>query len=357
MSVYKLPKVKLAEDLSSLNPIQTPVVKPMQVARTGEFFDERYGTFPITRKMFEEMVKNFDHGVRGVNPALDYKHEAEDIAAGWFKKVYIKDNSDGSSEFWGDIEITPRCQKVLADKEYGYLSIDMDTAYEDNETGKKFGCVLLGAGLTNRPVIKRMRPVIQLSETKQGETMDAEKEKKLADMEAKCTEEAKKLSDAGYENIDMMIKAIADMKAELEAMKAKGGDKPAEETQMGEMKQQLSEITKKLQLAEQKNQQAQKENEFNKLLAEGKACAAQREAFIKGDMAAFVANAGKVKLSEEGTSENGQDDEVKDVEDQINEKATEMAKSQKIRFSEAVSRVLKENPKLAEQRNKKFKGE
>ena len=50
-----------------------------------EVFDPRYGKFEITSTMLAAMVSNFDKGVRGVVPALDYKHESDNVAAGWFK--------------------------------------------------------------------------------------------------------------------------------------------------------------------------------------------------------------------------------------------------------------------------------
>ena len=138
-------------------------LRKMQILRTGAFTDPRYGTFPITSKMLDEMVKNFSEGVRGVIPSLDYKHESDDVAAGWFHKLYTKQDGN-DTELWAEIEMTPRGEKTLSDKEFGYISADFDSDYCDNETGAKHGCVLLGAGLTNRPVIKRMESVIELSE-------------------------------------------------------------------------------------------------------------------------------------------------------------------------------------------------
>ena len=134
-------------------------IRKMQILRVGTFTDPRYGKFKITKQMLSEMVQNFHAGVRGVIPALDYKHDSEDIAAGWFKNLYLE-----GDELWADVEMTPRGSKVLSDKEFGYVSADFDTQYIDNEHQKNYGCVLLGAGLTNRPVVKRMESVVQLKE-------------------------------------------------------------------------------------------------------------------------------------------------------------------------------------------------
>ena len=63
------------------------------------------------------------------------------------------------------VDWTPNGEKILAEKEFRYLSAEFDVDYTDNETPDiSHGTVLLGAGLTNRPVIKRMDAVITLSE-------------------------------------------------------------------------------------------------------------------------------------------------------------------------------------------------
>ncbi|MCH8350738.1 MAG: hypothetical protein IIB29_10825, partial [Chloroflexi bacterium] len=49
--------------------------------------------------------------------------------------------------------------KILA-KEFRYLSADFNMNFRDNETGKSFGGVLNGAGLTNRPRVKGMDAIL-----------------------------------------------------------------------------------------------------------------------------------------------------------------------------------------------------
>lgn len=345
----------------------------MQILRTGEFSDPRYGRFMITKQMLSQMVDNFTKGVRGVIPALDYKHEADDIAAGWFKKLYLNEDK---TEMWGDIEMTPKGEKVLSDKEFGYVSADFDTEYQDNETLQKFGCVLLGAGLTNRPVIKRMESVVQLSEEekavqdkikklisegkpqdqavaialemqRQGKLSEGEKqmEEKMKEMEAKLAELSAKLAES-----EKMCGEYKKKLEEMEGMKKPEEEMPEEkkaelEIELGQMKKELAEAKGKLELAE-------KTGEFEKLLSEGKACEAQRESFIKGDMKEFIAKSVPIKLSEQGHAKTPAVEPViessEQAQEEVSKLARKLAEEKKLSMKEAISEVLATNPKLAE---------
>lgn len=334
----------------------TPLLRDVQLLRTGSFFDERYDNFKITRKMFQEMISNFKSGVRGIQPTVDYGHDTEGVAAGWMKEVYENNVSGDQSELWAKVEWTPKGQKTLADKEFGYLSADFDMAYEDNETKKKYGCVLLGAGLTNRPVIKKMQPAIQLSDVdcsknsndkQKGVNMDAEKEKQLADATAKLGEQEAQLAgykklaeDMGAKSPDELMKIIADLKAK------QGVAEADENKEMGQVKQQLAELKKE-------NETIKKEKKFSVLLSEGKACEAQREPFMAGDTEQFALKADPkaMKLSESGHGKSpaGSSGE-KDVDDEIHDLAVKLSEEKKISLTQAYSDVIKNNPKLAEKR-------
>lgn len=344
-------------------------LRSMQILRTGEFSDPRYGRFEITRTMLAQMVKNFSEGVRGVIPALDYKHESDDVAAGWFKRLWLA--GDGE-ELWADIEMTPKGEKILGDKEFGYVSADFDTEYQDNESLQKFGCVLLGAGLTNRPVIKRMESVIQLAEkedkvgekisklVKEGYPQDQavaialemerkgklsegeqQMEEKMKEMEAKMAELSAKLAESE--------KMCADYKKKLEDMEAM---KKPEEEMKPEIEVELASAKKELAEAKAKLELNEKTTEFSKLLSEGKAVEAQRESFISGDMKEFIAKSVPVKLSEQGHSATPPVESEKDAQEEILAQAKKLSEEKKISMKEAISSVLKNNPKLAEKISK-----
>ena len=327
-NIYKTPLIQLSEASA------TDTVKPIQVLRTGDFHHGPYGNFKISSQMLSEMVDNFQNGIRGIKPALDYGHDSEGIAAGWFKRLWL---SDDKSELWGEVELTPMATKKLSDKEYGYVSAEFDPAYETNETPKKkVGAVLLGAGLTNRPVIKEMKPVIELSE---GGKMDVkELEEKLMNAEKKLGEyedKMKKLMEnSGSDDLEKIMEMIA--------MSKKA---PELDVELADMKKEMMAKDEKLALSEKKLAETQKEMQFTVMLSEGKVCAAQKEAFLKGDMVEFAKNAQAMNLSEKGHGNTPKDDGV-NPEDKILELASKMSDEKKITLSEAISKVRKENPEL-----------
>lgn len=157
---FRAPALKLSEEPS----------KDIQLFRVGTFYHPDYGKFEITPDALKAMEKNFKNKIRGIDIAIDYKHNSEDIAAGWIQELYL--SSDGK-ELWAKVDWTPKGNQVLSEKEFRYISPDFTFNYQDNESLKKYGPVLLGAGLTNRPTIKNMEPVVQLSEFQYADALDA----------------------------------------------------------------------------------------------------------------------------------------------------------------------------------------
>jgi len=310
--------------------------KKIEIIRTGVFTDPRYGKFNITKSMLEQMIENFKSNTRGIKPALDYGHDVEGVAAGWFNDLFLEGDS-----LMGVVELTASGNRSFEGKEYGYISADFDTDYVDNEEGKKHGCVLLGAALTNRPVIKGMAPVIQLSEkqqSKKGEKKmsDEEKakmesmEKELSEMKAKLSQYKKLEEDMGVESVDELTTKFGEMKSKADNMALSEDD-----------------THRKLSLSEKKNKDLlakidlmEKTSRFNTLLSEGKAVEGQRDAFIKGNMEEFIAKSAAIKLSEIGHGQNPSGDGEL-TEDDIHEKAVKLAEESKIQYKDAVAQVLK----------------
>lgn len=355
----------------------------VELIRTGSFTDPRYGDFDITENMLSEMVKNFSRKVRGVIPALDYSHESDGVAAGWFKNLWTEKNTSGGISLMAEIAPTPKAAKMLADKEFGYISADFDYDYQDNETREKYGCVLLGAGLTNRPVIKRMEPVVQLAEkdplsakiaklvkeghsqdqavaiaysmqragklNEQGDgTMTPEQEKVMADY--KKLQEAMKCADPDqlYQMIMDLQKKVADLEAQAALDNGPADQQPKA---MAELRKQLSESKSKLEKFEQDKAKSEKEAEFQKMLTEFKAVEAQREPFMAGDFKKFaeLAQPLNTKAAGQGGAGNGG---KADPQDEVLERATKLSEQAKIPMKDAISQVLAEDKELAAKVNK-----
>ncbi|MFH2082090.1 MAG: phage protease [Pseudomonadota bacterium] len=125
------------------------------VTRTGKFSDPRYGQFDISREMLLSMVRNFDSRTYGQDIFIDVSHRPDNGAAGKVVKLAVE-----GDRLRALVEWTPYGVDAIKSKGYQYLSAEFHENWQDNEAGNKHGCVLLGAGLTVRPVIKRLDPVL-----------------------------------------------------------------------------------------------------------------------------------------------------------------------------------------------------
>lgn len=132
--------------------------KPVTITRVGSFYDQRYGDFEIRPMLLAEMVRNFNARTYGQDIFIDVAHRPEDGAAGKITRLW----QDGG-RLLGAVDWTPYGQEVISRRGYQYLSAEFAENYVDNEQKRGHGAVLFGAGLTIRPVIKRLDPV-QLSE-------------------------------------------------------------------------------------------------------------------------------------------------------------------------------------------------
>lgn len=346
-------EIKLAEDGS--------VPKRVQVLRVGKFSHPTYGDLDITPAMLAEFKKNFDAKVRRVDPAIDYKHENEDVAAGWPKNIELSD--EGNSLWFTDIEWTPNAEKVLRDKEFRYFSPEFVTKFTDPETKKVYNNVLFGGGLTNRPFIKDMAPITKLGEVVLAEDKDLQacvaslvpdliaqghdQKQAVAIAYSKCGEKRlSELKNKGGYSMDEKDKMIASLKEEIASLKAQleksQGSVKASETE-------VKTLTEKVATLETEKKKIELEKDFNVLLSEGKACAAQKDAYMKGDMKAFAENASKVNLAGAGSGA-GAKDVGGDADTKVLKLAEEKMKADKsLSQGAAIRAVLSENKELAAQ--------
>jgi len=124
------------------------------VTRTGTFTDPRYGQFDITPAMLAQMVANFDARVLGQDVFFDVAHKPSDGAACRVLRLAVDNGRLRALVEWTDFGID-----AVKKRGFTYLSAEYHEDWRDNEQGDAHGCVLLGAGLTTRPVIKHLDPV------------------------------------------------------------------------------------------------------------------------------------------------------------------------------------------------------
>jgi len=297
--------IKLDEEQELNSKVPTRV----QVMRTGKFQSPEYGAFEITQATLLSMKQNFDNNVRGTELAIDYSHESQKAAAGWIKQVIL---SDDGNELWAEIEWTRAAKQCLADKEYRYISADFSFDYEHNENKQKFGPTLFGAGLTNRPFIKGMDAVVELSE---GDIKMDEKDKLIEQLKAE----------------------IVALKAKLEPPKEPEVDDSPE---MAEMKKKLADYEMKEKKAAEDLKCAEKTAAFNKLLSEGKVVEAQRAPYMDNDTVKFSELAQPLNLHSRGGNGNPPDASG-DVTKQLLDKANVLLSEKKAKnMGQAISMVL-----------------
>ena len=133
------------------------------------------GGVKLTSAMFDDFVKNFHANV--VNrvdtdgrPTLDidYEHKTDPKygmdAAGWIgdvEKRFLFENGKRIATLWiKPTEWTPAAQEVIKTGAKKFFSIEYKLKYEDKDTGKTYNNVLLGGGLTNRPYLHGIAPVM-----------------------------------------------------------------------------------------------------------------------------------------------------------------------------------------------------
>jgi phage I-like protein len=299
----------------------------IQILRAGKFFHDGR-EIEVVQKDLENMVKNFSEKVRGIDLMIDFSHNSEGEAAGWIKKLILNEEKN---ELWAEVEWTPTGKNSLSNKAFKYISADFSFAYKDNETLKDYGPTLFGAGLTNRPVVKSMEPIVLSEEIPINLNKD-----NLMYGDAKKLEEEEKLEEGM--TIEEAMKLIKDLKDDL-LKKDEELISIRKELEEGKLKDQekLAELEKEKELME-------KNLAFDKKLSEGVVVEAQRQAFIDKDMDKFLSLQADIKLSESGSNIVPKDSKklTKDnFEEKIIELAEKRAKEENISLDIAISDELR----------------
>lgn len=308
----------------------------IQVLRCGKFYHDGR-EIVIEESDLQSMVKNFSEKVRGIDLMIDFSHNSEGEAAGWIKELKL---SDDKNELFATVDWTPAGQKALKDKAFRYISADFSFAYKDNETKKDFGPTLFGAGLTNRPVVKSMKPVV-LSESNNFKS-EVEMDEKMGHDKNYALEEEKKMQEEEPKSLEDMV---AELKAQLELKDEELLKLKAEHDAL------RRENEERVRAMEEEKALSEKNKKFDAKLSEGLVVEAQRQAFIDDDMEKFISLQAEIKLSESGSTQEPKIEKIEDVEDHVIKLSEELASKENISMDKAISRVLLENPKLNDKYN------
>ena len=162
------------------------------------------GSFTLDEAGLREVMDVFNG--RKNQMAIDYEHQsltgAEAPAAGWIERLVDR----GVQGLWAEVRWTERAREYLRGREYRYLS---PVFLKEAASGRVMR--LLGAGLTNRPAIDGMEPVVNSEGFPPGKNKEVEKMKKLLvalGLDVEATE-------------GQAIEAVNTLKSEAEASVAK----------------------------------------------------------------------------------------------------------------------------------------
>jgi len=335
------------------SPNSVPVPEIVQLLRTGIFHHPQLGELKITPEMLSSMVVNFNNKARGIDIAIDYKHESDDVAAGWVKELSLSECDDGSIELWAKVKWTPAGLKKLHEREFRYLSADFALSYKDNETLEEFGPTLFGAGLTNRPVVKRMQPAVALTEIKpKGTEMSKELkdlQEKLEAVEKQNVELSEKIAKLGEDKkMEEEEKPMGEDKKMEEEEKPMQEEAPEEKPAMSpeEMMAKIKELEAELEKLRSASELAEKNEKFNALLSAGKTIEAQRESYLANDIVKFSELSGELNLKEKGSTVVPNKDNNASPEEKVLELAEALVKEKGLGLDKAIDVVLTENEEL-----------
>lgn len=135
---------------------------PMECLRVGHWdYPDIPGGLNVDQALLRELKANFDAGAKGFEVLLNREHD-DDQQAGWVKALELA--PDGNSLYAMTQFTDARTAQEVDEEKLKYCSSELDLAWRDPEdkTEKR---VFEGLALTNRPYIKRLKPIgVVLSE-------------------------------------------------------------------------------------------------------------------------------------------------------------------------------------------------
>lgn len=269
------------EHLSSTN---------FEILKAGTYYDPRYGKFTIDEKLINELAENFNAGILGVDVAVDVNHESQKGAIAWIKSL----TAQGGKLYATLKDFSEEGKKFLREKIFKYFSVEFAPLEKvDESTGQRITVknVLRGLAVTNRPVIKGMRPAFFSESLQFNNPLNMENFKLFAELLNKKDAVSKaEFATLKAMHLQLSEDEQAETKAEVEKAEAKVEEEKKEENTEGkaeEAKATESGVSA-AEFAELKRQNAEKD----KRLAQLELAEKERENSKRVDML-MLSEAGK----------------------------------------------------------------
>lgn len=189
----------------------------IEIFREGSWSHPKHGIILGTKKLFNDFIDNFKNKVLGREVAIDKTHDPSEGATGWIKEMKIKED-----KLLALIEWTPWGIELIEQKGFKYFSPEYRDSYIDKESGKEYKNVLFGGGITNRPFLTNLAPIVL------SEDMDVFQKCENTELSDDFKEELWKSFEEHMDHDEDKIKNIMDamqehMKEAMAEMKSDNG--------------------------------------------------------------------------------------------------------------------------------------
>jgi hypothetical protein len=189
--------------------------------------DPRYGKFKIQQSDVDGWRRNLDE-VFGGRVAIDFDHSS-DRGRGTKAAAWITGIGQQGNLVTANVEFTPSGAKAVRDGDYRMISPTFVQNYVD-EHGISHGRALLGAALTNRPVLRKGMPTLSLSRAADKQLAKAAKKlgKKARKKQlARQAKKARQLDRKMSKKLRRQIRALAQPSPGLAGASRPWGDPTA----------------------------------------------------------------------------------------------------------------------------------
>lgn len=292
-----------------------------QVLETGSFVKDDIH-FKVDTEQMESFVQNFKDRVLGTDPPVNFGHERTGEASGWIKDLFLDPTR---TKLFALIKWSASGLEGLKGLMWRYVSAEFTNRFVDGSTGKQFGPTLAGVALTNVPFLRHAPAVVGLSNEPD---------------EIELIQQTNNEGDDQMPN-DKDVISLADHNAAVKVLTQANqelSDKNVELKTLGQEASKLKsanvDINKELSELRDKIDEERKKAEFTKLLSEGKACEAQRKAFMSDKMSEFTQLAKPMNLKGHGHANDGDDKDL--------EKFSELPKGERKMFDQCLRATMSE---------------
>ncbi len=139
----------------SLEDINGKKMSWIEIFREGKWNHPVHGVIEGSKKLFNDFINNWKNNILGREVAFDKTHDPSEGAVGWLKELQIV-----GDRLKALVEWTPWGLDLIQNKGFKYFSPEYRDSYTEKESGKVYQNVLFGGGLTNRPFLTNLSPIV-----------------------------------------------------------------------------------------------------------------------------------------------------------------------------------------------------